>query len=94
MSRPFYMSFPDSVLFGSITGLVCTATGIVVKNNTAAVIKGAFVGSLISGSVWIAKNLHDRKEFECMMCDKKIEELSSCLENCEKQTADVAATPN
>ena len=78
---PFNMSFPEAVLFGSIAGFACTATALVVKNNMAPTIKGSFVGSLILGTVWIAKNLHNRKEMECMIHDEKIRELFSRLED-------------
>ena len=86
MSLPFDMYFSETLFFGALAGLASTATAIVVKNNLGAAMKGVFVGSLISGAAWIAKNKHDENNIHSMVLEDKIKRLSSRL---EEQTADV-----
>ena len=83
-------AFPEFVVFGGLAGGACTAIAVVIKNNLAATVMGAFVGSLIAGGVLFLKKNNDLKR-EFFYLEKRIEKLSSCL---EEQTSDVAATPN
>ena len=84
------MNSSETLFFGALAGLASTVTAIVVKENLGTVMKGVFVGSLISVAACIArKNHHDEIHF--MVLEDKIERLSSRL---EKQTADIASTPN
>ena len=96
MSLPFNMYFSETLFFGALAGLASTATAIVVKENLGKVMKDVFVGSLISGAVWIVKNKHDYYKIHSMVLEDKIKSLSSRLEDYEKkkQTADVASTRN
>ena len=77
--------FYRKVFVGVLAGSALTA--IVIKNNLAAVVKGAFVGSLIVG----AAIYRDKHESDLKLLEYKIEQLSSRL---EQQSADVASTPN
>ena len=79
--------FYRKVFVGALAGSALTATAIVMKNNLAAVVKGAFVGSLIVG----AAIYRDKHESDLKLLEYKIEQLSSRL---EQQSADVASTPN
>ena len=58
-----------------------------------AIFDGVFVASLFSIISWVVINLIDEKE-RGLERGEQINELFSRLEDCEKQTADVGATPN
>ena len=85
MTLPFDMYFSETLFFGALAGLASTATAIVVKENLGTVMKGVFVGSLILGAAWIAKNMHDYYKIHSMVLEDKIKSLSSRLEDYEKE---------
>ena len=86
----FNTDFLEFGFFGALAGGACTAIAIVIKNNLAATVRGALVGSLIAGTVLFLKKNEDHK-CKIRHLERKIEMLSSHL---EEQTSDVAATPN